>query len=305
DVGRWLSLHTGVFFGLDRRTDHRRYRIHQPRVCVTGGIQPGVLTRVLTEDFFERGLPARFLFAAPPFRKDRWNEDVIPERAKKAVRYLFGALYDLQPEHENGEACPKLLRPDEDAEAEFIRYYNDCGDAAAESDEREEAAWSKLGGYAARLALIGQLARDPLSETISGEVMQAACDLSRWFGAEAVRIYATFAETRAEREQRKLVDFIESRRAVTVRDVMQCHWPLKNKREKAEQALNDLVKKGLGKWEPVPTTAKGGKQARVFRLLKASTSTKPSHLRGETGGFVDVDVSSVLTNTVKGEALVL
>src|SRR5262249_53928651 len=38
DVSQWLSLHTGAFFGLDRRSDHRRYRIHQPRVALTGGI---------------------------------------------------------------------------------------------------------------------------------------------------------------------------------------------------------------------------------------------------------------------------
>src|SRR5438093_4047392 len=61
DISRWLSLHTGVFLAVDRRTDNRHYRIWQPRVCITGGIQPKVLRRALTEDFFERGLPARFL----------------------------------------------------------------------------------------------------------------------------------------------------------------------------------------------------------------------------------------------------
>ena len=59
DVSRWLSLHTGVFIAVDRRTDNRHHRIWQPRVCITGGIQPKVLRRALTEDFFERGLPAR------------------------------------------------------------------------------------------------------------------------------------------------------------------------------------------------------------------------------------------------------
>jgi len=293
DVSRWLSLHSGVSLRLDRRTDHRHYRIHQPRVCITGGIQPKVLRRLLTEDFFERGLPARFLFAAPPFRKDRWNEDVIPERAKKAVRDLFGALYDLQPEHENGEACPKLLRTDADAKAEFIRYYNDCGDAAAESDEREEAAWSKLSGYAARLALIGQLARDPLSETITGEVMQAACDLARWFGVEAVRIYATMSETPQQAELRRLDEFIERRGgAVTVRNVMQCYAPLKNKKEETEAKLEALVKAGSGKWESVAATAKGGRPTRIYRRLPQSTSTKPPFLRGKSRGCVDVDTPS-------------
>src|SRR4029434_5971532 len=40
DVSRWLSLHTGVFSGLDRKTDKVRARLWHPRVCITGGIQP-------------------------------------------------------------------------------------------------------------------------------------------------------------------------------------------------------------------------------------------------------------------------
>ena len=66
---------------------------------------------------------------------------------------------------------------------------------------------SKLSGYAARLALIGQLAANPNATTVTGEVMRAAFDLARWFGAEAVRIYASMAETAEQRETRKLVEF--------------------------------------------------------------------------------------------------
>jgi hypothetical protein len=291
DVGRWLSLHTGVFFGLDRRTDNRRYRIHQPRVCITGGIQPQVLRRALTEDFFERGLPARFLFAAPPSRKDQWSETVISDELRKATRELFDELWLLQPDHDDkGDQWPKLLRLDAAAKAEYVRYYNECGTAADVAGEREEAAWSKLSGYAPRLALVGQLARDPRAEIVTGEVMQAACDLARWFGHEAVRIYASLAETSEQREQRKLVEFIESRGGtVRVRDLMQSYAPLKNQKEKAEAELNALAIAGRGKWESIGTTATGGRPTRDFRLTTLSTSTKPSDLPGKSGGCVDVD----------------
>jgi len=97
DVSRWLSLHTGVFFGEDRRTEKRRYRIHDPRVCIAGGIQPKVLRRALTEDFFERGLPARFLFAYPPFQQDRWSEATVGDDLRKATLDLFEKLWFLQP----------------------------------------------------------------------------------------------------------------------------------------------------------------------------------------------------------------
>jgi hypothetical protein len=131
--------------------------------------------------------------------------------------------------------------------------------------------------------------------------MRAACALARWFGNEALRIYASLGETLEQRETRKLVEFINSRGgSVTVREVMQSYWPLKNRREEAEAALNGLAKVGRGKWEPVPTTAKGGKPTRVFRLLETSTSTKPVHLRGETGGSVDVEAPNSQKITPSG-----
>src|SRR4029453_13467924 len=101
DVSRWLSIHTGVEFGIDRRSENRHYRIWLPRVSITGGIQPKVLRRVLTEDYFERGLPARFLFAYPPFHQARWSEATIPDDLSKAVRDLFDELWLLQPDQDD------------------------------------------------------------------------------------------------------------------------------------------------------------------------------------------------------------
>jgi uncharacterized protein DUF3987 len=303
DVSRWLSLHTGAFLGIDRRSDNRQDRIWRPRVPIAGGIQPKVLRRALTEDFFDRGLPARFLFAYPPFRKDKWSEATIPEKLESAVLELFETLWLLQPEEHNGEFRPQLLPLDEDAKAEFIRYYNDCGEAAVYADEHEEAAWGKLSGYAARLALVGQLARDPNAKTITEEVMKAACDLARWSGRETIRIYAILAETREQQEARELDEFIKRRGwIVTVRDVMQNYAPLKNQKKKVEAALNARVAAGRGTWEPIGTTEKGGRPTCVFRLLRPSTSTQPYELRGKTGGSVDVDSSNPREITPSAES---
>src|SRR5262249_18742556 len=148
---------------------------------------------------------------------------------------LFKELWLLQPGHKDGHACPKLIRPDGEAKDAFVQFYNECGMSAVASGEQEEAAWCKLTGYAARLALVGQLPRDPAAEVVTGEVMQAACDLARWFGNEAVRIYANLGETQEQREQRKLIEFIESRGGtVTLRDTITFYWPLKNQPEKAK-----------------------------------------------------------------------
>ena len=52
DVARWFTLHSAFSLAIDRRTDRRHYRVMNPRVCITGGIQPKILRRVLTPEFF-------------------------------------------------------------------------------------------------------------------------------------------------------------------------------------------------------------------------------------------------------------
>ena len=297
DVGQWLSLHTGVLFAFDRRSDKRSYRIWQPRVNISGGIQLKVFKRILTPDYFERGLPARFLFSHPPFRPDYWSEATISDAIQKAALDLFEELWFLQPE---GSACdthPRLLSLDKHAKALFVDFYNECGAASVEASEQEEAAWSKLTGYAARLALVGQLARDPHAETITEDTMAAACELTRWFGNEAVRIYAELAETPEQLARRDLVEFVVRRGgAVYERDVMQSFTRLKNNKAGTERELTALVNDGLGEWEPVPTTEKGGRPARKFHYLGASTSTQPAKLPSVAIGSVDVDSSNSQKN---------
>jgi len=303
DVSRWLSLHTGVFFGVGRRTDHRRYRILQPRVCITGGIQPAVLARVLTQDFFERGLPARFLFAEPPMRKDHWSDDTIPDNLRSTVSELFDRIWLLQPEHDDNGQRPVLLTLEPDARAAFISYYNECGAAAVQGNEHTEAAWNKLSGYAARLALIGQLAANPNAITVTGEVMRAACDLARWFGAEAVRIYASIGETTEQRETRKLVEFIRSHgNLVSVRDITHNNWAFRDQTDKAEQALNALVKQGFGSWLEIKPDGRG-RPTRKFQQQQASPSPKIPDSRGKTPNYGDGEGLSSLKNTAFGKPI--
>jgi hypothetical protein len=294
DVSRWLSLHTAVRFALNRLTDKRHLRIPQPRVCITGGIQPKVLRRVLTEDFFERGLPARFLFAFPSAAQIRWSEATIPDDLRNSVLQLFEKIWLLEPEHDgHGTLRPKLLGLGKDGKSQYVAFYNECGKWAVAADEKEEAAWNKLSGYAARLALVGQVAHNPEAEAVTEKVMAPACDMARWFGKEAVRIYASLAETHEQREQRELCEFIERRGgAVYEREVMQSFTRLKNDKLGTERELTALVKAGRGKWELVDHGGGPGRPARKFRLLRPSTSTQFGVSRGKTDNFVDVDRSS-------------
>jgi hypothetical protein len=272
DVAHWCSLHTGDVFALDRRTDNRHIRIWYPRVNITGAIQPSILRRVLTPEYFERGLAARFLFVLPNPRRSKWTDAVVPDAVTEAMRELFKQLWDLAPiRSEHGESQPLDLSPDREAKEIFVAFYNECGGVAFESSDHEAAAWNKLPGYAARCALIGQLAHNPRSISVSAETMQAACDLMRWQGRETARVYAALVETAVQRERRTLLEFIERHGGrVTVRDVMRKYWRLKDQREQAEFELNMLVKAGYGKWK-VQRAGTRGPKAVYFQLIKAPT----------------------------------
>jgi len=304
DVSRWLSLHTGALFAYDRKTERESHRLFNPRVCIAGGIQPKTLRRCLTEDFFDRGLPARFLFACPPGQQDRWTEKTVPPNIRAAALAIFSRLYALAQVEVNGEWQPQALTLDADAKDEFVGFYNSVGAGAADASEREEAAWHKLTGYGARLALLGELARSD-RERIAGDTMSAATELARWCGAESQRIYAMLGEDPETAALRRLCEFISRRGGmVSVRDVVTYYRPLKNRSDLAEAQLNQLASGGQGEWVPVASTPKGGRPTRPFRLFASATPCLRLQNREKLSknvGIADADNSESLQNAIPPE----
>ena len=83
DVSRWLSIWT-IFFCAGSGDEGRSYRIKNPRLSITSNVVPEVFKRLLTDDYFERGLPARFLFAMPPRNQPRkWIDKISRPRSRK------------------------------------------------------------------------------------------------------------------------------------------------------------------------------------------------------------------------------
>jgi len=183
-----------------------------------------------------------------------------------------------------------------EAKAVWTAYYNAHAEEQVDLTGDLSAAWSKLEEYAARLALVIHLARwsanDPgLTHTdiLDAESMAAGITLAEWFKHEARRVYALLGESDADRDERRLAEWIERKGgSVTARETQQgCRW-LKEPGA-AEAALGALEKAGRGTWRPTPTATKGGRPSRVFVLSASSTvyETPTTHI--EEGGFVDVD----------------
>jgi hypothetical protein len=104
--------------------------------------------------------------------------------------------------------------------------------------------------------------------------LRAGIALAEWFAYEARRVYLTLRETAAERDQRRLREWIASRGgAVTVRELQRANsrrWP---SRESAQEELEALAELGLGRWLDLPAGPSGGHPQRLFRLQASTHDT--------------------------------
>jgi hypothetical protein len=285
DMAFWLSAHNAESAIVDRKTSGTVF-IPSAAVCVVGGIQPAILQRSLSLEHRESGLAARLLLAYPPRKAKRWTEADIDPDAEAELARLFDRLYELQPTtDDDGEPRPGLVRLTPEAKAAWIAYYNAHAVEQADLTGDMAAAWSKLEECAGRLALVVHYVRwaagGVADETqLDAASMNAGIELTRWFKGEAKRVFAMLDESDAERDQRRLVEWIGRKGGtVTAREAQQgCRW-LK-KPGAAEAALEELVKAGHGNWTTEPPPVTGGHSRRVFVLSTLSTSTLDREMQG-------------------------
>jgi hypothetical protein len=297
DAANWLSMHNGESIIVDRKTGSpRTIFVPQAAVCVCGGIQPAILNRALGIEHRESGLAARLLLTCPPRKAKRWTEADIDPAAEAEISRAFARLYELQPTiDEEGKPHPVVVGLTPEAKAAWKAYYNAHAREQADLTGDLSAAWSKLEEYAARLALAIHFARwaadDPTlasADVVDAGSMASGIALVTWFKGEARRVYSLLNESGADRDQRRLVEWLERRaEPVTPRDVqMGCRWLRES--GAAENALEGLAKAGLGHWEPTPSGQRG-QPTRHFRLLTPSTVHSIRVLPDEDCNTVDVD----------------
>jgi len=294
DVAHFLEMHRAGQLTVDRKSG-RENLIHVPRAAlsIVGTIQPETLRRALGREHFEDGLAARFLLTMPPRQPRQWTEQEIASDVQNAVAVVFSRLYGLRFDPAHNDCRPIVLRLSERAKAAWIAFFDRHAREHADLDGDLAAAWSKLEAYCARLALVTEivkwaatspstrgkslaahLARSLGPDAVRSASVAAAVKLVGWFGYEAGRVYAALSESDDEREQRRLLGWIQPRGgAVTARELQQ-YGPARYRgsSEDAEAALDQLAASGAGTWESVNPGDKGGRPTRRFCL---SGATKP------------------------------
>lgn len=173
DVPNTLEMHRAGTMTTDRKTgDMTTIRVRRASLCIAGGIQPKALARSLTADFFDNGLAARLLLAMPPKRRKRWTEADVEDSTIAAVGRVFDELFDLPPDTDaDGEPTPAVVTFDELAKDDWITFYNRHAMEQHEMDGDLSAAWSKLEGYAARLALVIHCVRQADGDSVRPLIM--------------------------------------------------------------------------------------------------------------------------------------
>jgi DNA primase catalytic core len=282
DVGHWLSIHGARPLLMDRKNgDKHTLSVPHAFASLAGGIQRRILATTLAREHFDDGLASRLLLAMPPKKRKRWTEfDIEPDQLSKLAS-LYNQLYtlNLRQDEKTGfmEPVPVGLSPK--AKAIWVDFYNCHADEQHQLVEDDLiAAWSKLEGYAARLALIFHCCRvaclekvDPAE--IDEKSMASGIILSRWFCNETRRVYMALAQSTEEGERDALVKLIQGRGgSITVRELMRCCRKYGSDAEVAEQALNDLVHAGLAVCEQKPPGNKGGHPTFVYRLTQSVDS---------------------------------
>jgi len=315
DAPAWIECFHGRRLVVDR-VQRGTARIRRAVVSVVGTIQPGIFRNHASPALVESGLIPRLLLVMPPRRPRRWSDAELPQSVTAGWAELIGRLFDLpMPVDDYGDPAPAVSDLAPEARGLFREWVNGLGAEIDRADDTLAAMLSKLEGYVARFALVLHLARWAAGEQvdparIDGESMTRAVRLGWWFRNELERVAGLLLADPEDAERQELVDWIRQRGGVvTPRELKAGCWRFRRlPTSEIEAELGRLVEAGLGRWEKIPTTVKGGRPTRRFVLAQASGSDSlntlninetPQKLR-ENEGFVDVDV----VDTVQSQAVV-
>ncbi|MCE9589086.1 MAG: DUF3987 domain-containing protein [Planctomycetes bacterium] len=295
DAANWLSIYDGEALCVDRKSGtSQTIYVPSASASVIGTTQPGTLARLFSTEHRESGLLARFLLAMPPSKPALWNDADISTEAEARFTQMIDNLLALVPGvDEEGQPRPRLIGMTDAAKALFIDWHNRHAREMAELTGDLAAAFSKIKGACARLALVIHCCRvggedETLADAarIDFDSVQSAIILAQWFKGEARRVYAIFEESDDDKVARQLVAWIERKGGTaTVRDLMR-GGPCLKTADDAEAALDELVKAGRGRWEAQAPGRKGGRPIQRFRLTDGADTDTTAIVSGVLGGSV-------------------
>jgi len=154
---QWLSIYSNQPIKLNRKTNKEIVRIENPFVNVLGGIQPGILKTLFSDDREANGFTSRLLFTFPSKIDRTISTKEVPQQLNESYRNYVNRFAGLNGliKIENPEQ--HVVDFDQYARDEFFAWSNSYINKQLNNNninEREEAVLSKLEAVCARLALV-------------------------------------------------------------------------------------------------------------------------------------------------------
>lgn len=254
EVPKWLEIYNSESITIDRKTgDERFVFVRRPSVSICGGIQPGILSRCLTNEHKESGLQSRLLMTFPPRQPKQWRDDEMNAATQLAYGECIRELFELKPEDSADSCKPATLKLSEAARSIVRDYVNQTGKEQAAMHGHLASQWSKLEEIPARLAIILHCVRQVTAGVadhweIDELTMLSAIRLGEWLKGETLRIGRMLVESESLREAKHLATWIASQGGrITARDFCKLRRDIVNS-DVAESKLMELVELGFGVW---------------------------------------------------------
>jgi len=258
DVSRFNALYDGVSIRVSRKTGEIRERdlfLKKPFIAISGGIQPGVLARVVRPEFLESGFLQRFILVKVESKLTLFQNRSVPQQTKAKMQRLFDILFEFQ--HADVDLNPIVYRLSEGALRLFESWVNYLERLRHhEKDTHLKSALSKQKELALRILVIFHTvhcARFSLSpsKAIDSCLMAKAIVLTQWLVSEWDKVYQSLRSSNQDDGIEKLRNLIWSKSGGTgqarVRELMRWNNRAYPTVEIATQALQALVDLGLAR----------------------------------------------------------
>lgn len=277
----WSGTPARITRKRDKNGNGDRFTIRQPFLSICGGIQPSVLSKLVSQDRIESGFAARFLLSYPQRMLRQYTKDEVSEDTANNVRDLYRKLQELEFTSENE---PLVMRFSNDGEREWCRWIESHQQETSSLDPNSPlvTAWSKMDGYAARIMLILHIVRhasgEVASEEVDAETVRMAERLIEYFKDHALRVYSealgrkpSTPPPKALPVDDRAVQWIlrKGNKGVQPRDLQIAR--IAPTAAEAKAILDGLARHGVGVW-----TKRDGKTAARFYVKSTLNTQQPA-----------------------------
>jgi hypothetical protein len=190
--------------------------ISNPFISVIGSIQPSVLNEIADGNRGSNGFIDRILFAYPCESMDQsWSKKDINRKSIEDYGKMINKLFSLSYSNKSGDnPKPSVICFDEDAQKEYIEWYDKNKRIMNNVSDSLKALYSKLEIYVPRIALILQMMYWSLEgdtrSTISSKSLRGAIKLAEYYRAAGERVRKSIGISTIDLAKEKNDKLIES-----------------------------------------------------------------------------------------------